>query len=163
MTEKISAEALTYLTSGIQAEISAYVFYKIGIDKVTDAKIKETLGVFANEERKHFLALEKQYDQYVRSEKWVTYRDILNKDGLPTIDESMGEKHIKRIDQVKKATSMVEILEIALELEKEAYALYSEAAKKSTEADVKKTFEYLTHFELGHIHNVEGMIASLRK
>ncbi|MCC6964164.1 MAG: ferritin family protein [candidate division Zixibacteria bacterium] len=155
----ISAQALNYLTAGIQAEIAAYVFYKIGADKVGDEDIKRTMLHFAGEERKHFLTLEHQYDQHVRSEKWVTYRDIMNKDALPTIDEAMGEKHVKRIAEVKAAKSKQAILAIALQLEKEAYAMYSEAAKTSTEADIKKTFEYLTQFEMGHIRNVEAMMA----
>jgi rubrerythrin len=163
MAEQISAEALNYITMGIQAEIAAYVFYKIGSGKVTDNKIRETMLHFAGEERKHFLTLEHHYDQYVRSEKWVTYRDIMSRGELPTIDESMGEKHVKRIDLVQKAGSMKEILLIALELEKEAYAMYSEAAKTTTAPDIKKTFEYLTNFEMGHVRNVEEMIAAAGK
>jgi len=163
MAESISAEALSYLTMGIQAEISAYVFYKIGATKIGDSKAKETMLHFAGEERKHFLTLERHYDQYVRSEKWVTYRDTMNREELPLIDESMGEKHVKRIDQVQKASNMMEILRIALELEKEAYALYSEAAKTTAASDVKDTFVYLTNFEMGHVRTVEGMIAAAGK
>ena len=75
---------------------------------------------------------------------------------LPEIDASMGDKHVKRIDRVNKASStMMEILQIALELEKEAYALYSDAAKTATAPDVTKTFEYLMNFEMGHVRNVE--------
>ena len=59
MAESISAEALNYLTMGIQAEISAYVFYKIGATKIGDGKAKETMLHFAGEERKHFLTLER--------------------------------------------------------------------------------------------------------
>lgn len=154
----ISSEALNYLTAGIQAEIAAYVFYKIGADKISDQSVKDTMLHFAGEERKHFLTLEHQYDQHVRSEKWVTYRDIMSRDGLPEIDESMGEKHVHRIAAVKAAKSKNEILEIALQLEKEAYELYSQAAKISTTDDVRKTFEYLSQFEMGHIKNVESMM-----
>ena len=104
MAESISAEALNYLTMGIQAEISAYVFYKIGATKISEERQKQTLLHFAGEERKHFLTLERHYDQYVRSEKWVTYRDTMNREELPVIDESMGDKHVKRIDRVQKAS-----------------------------------------------------------
>jgi rubrerythrin len=163
MAESISAEALNYLTMGIQAEISAYVFYKIGATKIGDSKARETMLYFAGEERKHFLTLERHYDQYVRSEKWVTYRDTMNREELPPIDESIGEKHVKRIDQVQKANNMMEILQIALELENEAYALYSEAAKTTAASDIKDTFVYLTNFEMGHVRTVEGMIATAGK
>ncbi|MGB5139429.1 MAG: ferritin family protein, partial [Candidatus Zixiibacteriota bacterium] len=148
------------LTAGIQAEIAAYVFYRIGAEKVSDPSVKDTMLHFAGEERKHFLTLEHQYDINVRSEKWVTYRDIMNRDELPLIDESMGDKHVQRIARVKASKSKTEILDIALELEKEAYDLYTKAAKVATEVEVRKTFEYLSQFEMGHIKNVEGMIAA---
>ncbi len=160
MAESISAEALDYLTRGIQAEISAYVFYKIGASKVSDSRVKETMLHFAGEERKHFLTLERHHDQYVRSEKWVTYRDTMNREELPLIDESMGEKHVKRIDQVQIAAGAMDVLKIALELEKEAYALYSEAAKATAASDVRDTFVYLTNFEMGHVRTVEEMIVA---
>jgi rubrerythrin len=163
MVESISAEALNYLTMGIQAEISAYVFYKIGATKIGDSQAKEIMLHFAGEERKHFLILERHFDKYVRSEKWITYRDTMNREELPLIDESMGEKHVKRIDQVQKAGGMMDVLQIALELEKEAYALYSEAVKTAAASDVKDTFVYLTNFEMGHVRTVEGMIASTGK
>ena len=83
----------------------------------------------------------------------------MNRDELPVIDESMGDKHVERIALVKAAKSKNEILAIALQLEKEAYELYAGAAKVASEPDVRKTFEYLTQFEMGHIKNVEGMIA----
>ena len=38
MAEPISAEALNYLTMGIQAEIAAYVFYKWGRPRSTTAE-----------------------------------------------------------------------------------------------------------------------------
>ena len=159
MANEISAEALNYLTGGIQAEIAAYVFYKIGLEKISDKTIKDTMAHFAGEERKHFLTLERHYDQYVRSEKWVTYRDIMNREGLPEIDESMGEKHQRRIERVRSTSILKDILNLALELEKEAYAFYLEAAKETSADDVKKTFEFLTQFELNHVRAVEEMIA----
>ncbi len=163
MAEQISAEVMNYITMGIQAEIAAYVFYKVGSGKVGEGKVKETMLHFAGEERKHFLTLEHHYDQYVRSEKWVTYRDIMSREGLPEIDESMGEKHVKRIERLRKASAMMDVLQIALELEKEAYALYSDAAKVAAAADLRKTFDYLANFELGHVRSVEEMIASAGK
>lgn len=160
MKDGISAEALDYLSSGIKAEIAAYVFYKMSAAKIDRAELSQTLLKFANEERKHFLSLEKQYDHYVRSEKWVTYRDILAKDEMPDIDEKIGEKHVKRIDKMQAAETNLDVLKLALELEQEAHQLYTEAAGKSEQADVKKTFEFLAQFELGHVKYVEELIAA---
>jgi rubrerythrin len=159
----LSTEALDYLSRGIISEIAAYIFYKTSARNLSEKKLVEIMHHFAEEERKHFLTLEHHYDQHVRSEKWVTYRDIMNQDGLPEIDEDMGERHVKRLGLVKGATEIMDILELALELEQEAYNLYKEGAEKSDDADLRKTFEYLAQFELGHITNVEQMMAEWKK
>lgn len=154
----LSTEALDYLSRGIKSEIAAYIFYKTSAEHFEDEQMVKTMLHFADEERKHFLTLEHQYDQHVRSEKWVTYRDIMNQDGLPEIDEEMGESHVKRLERARNAKETMEILGIALELEQDAHKLYKEASEKADDADVRKTFEYLAQFELGHIRNVEQMI-----
>lgn len=160
MVEEISPEVLDYLSLGIKAEIAAYVFYKNSSEKMSKEPLKKRLIEFADQERGHFLALEKLYDRYVRSEKWVTYRDILSKNGIPDIDETIGEKHVARFSRMQAATQTLDILQIALEFEKEAEKLYSEAARKTDKADVRQTFEFLANFEMGHVKWVEELIAA---
>ncbi len=155
----LSTKALDYLSRGIISEIAAYVFYKTGAQNLSDEELVAAMQHFADEERKHFLTLEHQYDQNVRSERWVTYRDIMNQDGLPEIDEEMGDRHVSRLERVKKASEIMDILDIALELEQDAYNLYKEAAENADDAELRKTFEYLTQFEMGHINNVKQMMA----
>jgi rubrerythrin len=158
--DELSTEALDYLSLGIKSEIAAYVFYKSSAKKMEREALKKRLLEFADQERGHFLSLEKLYDRYVRSEKWVTYRDLLSKDGIPDIDETIGEKHVRRIAQMNAATSALDILNIALEFEKEARQLYVDGAGKANQEDVKKTFEFLANFELGHVKWVEELIAA---
>jgi len=60
--------------------------------------------------------------------------------------------------------SLKEIIEQAIEKEREAYSVYSDAAKKFTEPSLKKLFEFLSQEELKHqemlqnldISNIEG-------
>jgi rubrerythrin len=159
MSNDVSPEVLEYLSSGIKAEIAAYVFYKKSADKLDRDEIKDALRGFANEERKHFLSLEKIYDKHVRSEKWVTYRDTLKQDGLPEIDEQIGDKHVARLARMAAAKTNLDVLNIALELEQEAFKLYSEAKTKSADLEVKELFEFLSKFEQGHVQFVQELIA----
>ncbi len=158
--DELSTEALDYISLGIKAEIAAYVFYKSAAEKMTREALKNRLLEFADQERGHFLSLEKLYDHYVRSEKWVTYRDLLSKDGIPDIDETIGEKHVQRLARMNAASTTLDILNIALESEKEARQLYLDGAGKANQDDVKKTFEFLANFELGHVKWVEELIAA---
>jgi len=68
------------LSKGIQAELSAYVFYKKGMEVTRDDKLRGLLTILAAEEKVHYRILEGQYDSLVRSEMWVTYNDVLNKE-----------------------------------------------------------------------------------
>jgi rubrerythrin len=160
MADELSTEALDYLSSGIKSEIAAYVFYKKFAAKTDSDQLRNTMERFADEERKHFLSLERHYDRYVRSEKWVTYRDTLAKDGLPDIDETIGDKHVRRLGEMERADTNLDVLKIALAFEEEARDLYREAATKSTAQDVKETFEFLAKFEEGHVRFVSELIAA---
>jgi hypothetical protein len=80
---KFSEEALKYLNLGIESEIAAYVFYKRARKMVEDESLRKTLDKLAMDEKGHFLILENEFDQNVRSECWAPYKDILGKEGLP--------------------------------------------------------------------------------
>jgi len=84
---KFTEDALKYLNLGINSEIAAYVFYKHAGTILKEKGLQETIHKLANDEKAHFLSLEDLYDRNVRSEMWAPYKDILNKEGLPDIDE----------------------------------------------------------------------------
>lgn len=157
----VNPETLEALTSGIQSEVAAYVFYLEASKKTEKSDIKDTLKMLAGEEKKHFQILEGQYDSLVRSEKWISTADVLNRPGLPDIGEDMQEKHRDLINRVNDAASQREILEIALKLEEEARDLFRRLAENSDSEEGKKTFSHLAGFEEGHVRLVNELIAQL--
>ncbi len=157
----VNPETLEALTSGIQSEVAAYVFYLEASKKIEKSDIKDTLKMLAGEEKKHFQILEGQYDSLVRSEKWISTADILNQPGLPDIGEDMQEKHRNLIDRVNDAASQREILEMALRLEEEARDLFHGLAENSDSEEGKKTFTHLAGFEEGHVRLINDLIAKL--
>lgn len=155
------SEILDALTTGIQSEIAAYVFYIETIKIIEAGDIKETLKNLAAEEKKHFQILEKQYDSLVRSEMWVSTADILKQDGLPEIDARMAEKHKDLIENVRNLKTPHEILNMALKLEIEAQNLFIKLADSSESEEGKKVFEHLAGFEEGHAKLIQGHIDNL--
>ena len=158
---KAHPEMLQALTSGIQSEVAAYVFYYEALKKVDDGKIRNILEKLALEEKDHFHTLERRYDSFVRSEKWNTTADVLRQPGLPAVSEEMNESHRELIAEVEATTSLSEILDIAYRLEKESNELFAEAAKKAETSDARTMFEQLARFEEGHMNLIDEMRAEL--
>jgi len=152
----VDKQVLDGLTRGIQAELSAYVFYKKALEVTKDENIIEILEWLANEEKDHYALLERQYHSLIKSERWVAYNDIMKKEGLPNIDEHTENIHDELIDEVTPDISSKRILEIGLLLEVRARDLYAELGEKIDNPEGKKTYEYLVRFESGHIAKIRN-------
>jgi rubrerythrin len=158
---KFSEEALTYLNLGIESEIAAYVFYKRARRLVDDESLQTILDRLASDEKGHFLILENEYDENVRSECWAPYKDLLAQQGLPEIDELVQETHKELLGKIARLRDKRGVLEMALSLEKEAFGLFSDASAKSKSPDVKKVFEHLAAFEKGHVQTIEKELSAV--
>lgn len=154
-------KSLDVLSGGINAELAAYMFYKKASVKVKDEKHIAAFDRLAGEEKDHYWTLEAEYDSLVRSEKWVTYNDLMRKSGLPDMPEEMAETHKKRIDVLDTLSDIKAILKLALELENEAYNYYSSQMGKMTEPEAIEMLDYLSKFEMGHINLITKWIKEL--
>jgi rubrerythrin len=160
MKESIQ-KSLDILSGGINAELAAYVFYKKAAEKIDNDKYIEMFEKLAGEEKDHYWTLEAEYDSLVRSEKWVTYNDLMRKSGLPDMPEEMAEIHKKRIDQLENLNEIDKILGLALELEEAAYGYYIAQIDKIDDPVAKEMLGFLSKFELGHVNLIKKWIREL--
>jgi len=149
------------INKGIQAELASYVFYRKALDVTKDDRIKEILEWLAGEEKQHYKLLETQHDSLIRSEKWVTYNDIMRSEDLPNIDEHMEEVHDAYLDEVDENITPKRILEIGLALEERARDLYADLAEKMEDPKGKETYEYLVRFETGHVAKIQKLMKDM--
>ena len=154
-------QSLDALSRGINAELAAYVFYKRASEKIEDQKIAAMLTRLAGEEKDHYWALEAEYDSLVRSEKWISYNDIMRKDGLPEMPEEMAENHKRRLDALETTSDIRSILGMAMELEEEARDMYRSQIDKVDDPLAKEMYTFLSKFEQGHINVISGWLAKL--
>ncbi len=154
-------QSLDTLSIGINAELAAYIFYKRASEKIEDQAIVAMLTNLAAEEKNHYWMLESEYDSLVRSEKWISYNDIMRKDGLPEIPDEMSEKHKKRLDALETTSDIRSILEMALTLEEEARDFYRSQIDKIDDPLAVEIFTFLSKFEQGHINLISGWLAKL--
>lgn len=151
-------EVLDSLAWAVQAEVSAYVFYREAMEKIDDDELRETLKSLAEDEKQHFKIVESQYDALHRSERWITYKDALLVEGLPEIDEKVSDVQETLMKEIESARSTREILEMGLEKEKQAHQHYKSQLEKASSPEAKETLEYLASFELGHVKKLENML-----
>jgi len=154
-------DVLTALTTGIQAEVAAYVFYLEAAKKVDKKDLIEPLKRLANEEKKHFHILERQYDSLIRSEKWITTADVMKQEGLPEINEDMANEHKDLVEKVENMKSDREVLKMALSLEEKARDTYRNALERADSKEAKETFQHLANFEQGHVNLINSFIKQL--
>lgn len=159
----VNPQVLMALTTGIQSEAAAYVFYVEAAKKSQAVDFKDVLQKLALEEKMHFQLLEGQHDSLVRSEKWISTADALKRPGLPEISEDMTERHKDLILEVQQAGTVQKILEIAYRLEEEAYEMFDTAANRTDSAEGKKIFGDLAKFESGHMTIIKEMMKKYAK
>ena len=144
--------SLDALSQGINAELAAYVFYKKAGDKITDREFVSLMERLAGEEKDHYWTLEAEYDSLVRSEKWVTYNDILRKEGLPEVPEEMAEIHRRRLAELVRTDDPRKILDMAIELEEHARDFYQSQIGKAGDPLADNMFSFLAKFEQSHVN-----------
>jgi rubrerythrin len=153
----VSKETLKALTTGINSEIAAYVFYLEASKKQVAAQIKSILEELALEEKRHFQILERQHSSLIRSEQWVSTADVFKSKDLPDISEDMSAVHRELIDEVRRTASIGAILDIAYQLEEEAFAMFDAQAAKAESDEGRKIFRELAKFEQGHMRKIDEM------
>jgi rubrerythrin len=157
----VEKAVLEGLDRGIQSELAAYVFYKKALAVCSNDRVKSILTWLADEERTHYRVLEREYDSLVRSEKWVSYNDIMREAGLPDLDEKMQEVHEDFLKEVDENITPKRILEIGLMLEERACALYQGLAHATEDPAGKETYEFLGRFEQGHVDRIREVMKEL--
>jgi rubrerythrin len=125
--------AVEVLGLAVRQEIEAYKRYKLFATRVANPLVKEKFISLAREEKAH--------------------KDLL----FGMLKKSTGEakpplpKNAPRFNlEAELNRSLPEILELAIQKEREAQKFYTEAAKSAADPTGRRILEYLAEFEKGH-------------
>ena len=149
--KEATQKSLDALSIGINAELAAYVFYKRAGELLNHKELSPLFEKLAGEEKDHYWILEAEYDSLVRSEKWVSYNDIMKKSGLPEIPEDMAQTHKTRLAKLEKSTDPASVLKLAIGLEEEARDFYKSQLDNIDDPAARDFYTFLTKFEQGHV------------
>lgn len=137
------------LENAIEAEEKAYDFYEKAIPKVADDEGKQLLRSLASEELKHRLKLEESQREGNLGRLTVETTASAN-----TIDSIAAEW-----PPITPDSSVQDILETALQKEKQAFAFYSALRDNASLKEIKLIFDGLAAEEKRHIDWISNELA----
>jgi rubrerythrin len=167
MTQEVKmaeqATAMEALRQAISLEQRGYKFYLEAVEMTTDPRGQELFRSLADDEVNHLRAVQRQRQALSESKNWVSLAKApekpidIEKPLLPPDKETLEKT-------IRADASDIDALHFALEFENDAYNLYRQAAKDTTDPAGKAMYEWLTEQELSHFNllmlNYEYLVTS---
>jgi rubrerythrin len=149
---------LEILDQAIDREKGGHEFYLKAAQKTEDAKGRHLFQWLAQEEMRHFNQFSHQRQSLVEENKWQEAPPPvppLDRSSFPPISEAAGE--------VQAATGEMEVLNMAIQAERDSIALYTHGAQEASDPEAKKLFSSLAAEEQGHLDLLEAEQEFLRR
>jgi rubrerythrin len=134
------------LREAMEAERDGFTFYTMAAEQSEDPGARETFARLADEERKHYEALQAGYRSLAEQGTWSPSTELLN-DREPEAKGIFSEDFVRRIGGKHLEMSA---LSIGILLEKNAYAFYTRQAEAAEDEAVAGFFRELAEWEDGH-------------
>jgi rubrerythrin len=138
---------LSLLEVALRTERDGYQFYTLAADRSEDAGAREAFGHLAEEERRHYAALQSEYKSILDGAGWDRTISLgarwSPEEGSPIFTPSFRTRIAERHFEMSA-------LSIGILLEKNAHAFYAEKAKREEEGAVRDLFLELADWENGH-------------
>jgi len=147
-----SSAAIDALQQALELEQSGQRFYRQAAERTSDPKGVRMFLSLADDEVMHEQIIQRQLDALVQGEGWVAQAKVGEVEAdLESPLFPQGKVELDRA--IRPDDSDLDALLFALKIENDSFNLYLEQAKKATDANARRTFEYLvsaerTHFDL---------------
>jgi len=147
-------ELLTKLlvSNAVAFESSKVSFYLKAAETIKNEQARKFLIRMANEESEHLKRLEKL--------KQPSDEDVVMKDHIEEI-HFLGLKEVEREREISSDASAIEVLQAAIELERDAYDFYYLLSEKAKLRSVKEIFALLATEEHVHLSALEEELAKI--
>jgi rubrerythrin len=158
--------ALTVLHQALELEQRGHAFYTQAAERTIDSTGKEMLLSLAGDEVLHQTFIQRQIDSLGQGGSWVLPEDIPEVDAdlsSPLFPEGQVEldADTERARTIRPDASDLEALLFGLKIENDTFTLYAEQAKKATDPDAKRLYEFLTEAERTHFNLLMANYESL--
>jgi rubrerythrin len=153
------SKAIEGLKTALQTELNGIEFYRIAAQQTEDKKGKETFQMLADDELKHFNALQQQYSALIENTGW-------KKIDLGKATEFAGESPIfsdELKERVKGKHFEVTALSIGALLESNSIDFYREMKEKSDDANAREMYEKLQEWEEKHLEAITRQLDVIKE
>jgi rubrerythrin len=152
--------ALIVLQQALDLEQQGYEFYTQAAERTVDATGKEMLLSLADDEVLHQKVIQRQIDALGQGEGWVLPEGISEVDAdLSTPLFPAGKVELEKA--IRPDAGDLDALLFALKIENDSFALYTEQAKKATDPNAKRLYEFLVDAERTHFNLLMSNYESL--
>ena len=152
MENKLALEALEYAMFN---ERLGYCFYTKAAEMTTDEMGKKMFISLALDEEEHLSILQKEFDYLKKTSNWISIDQVQCAKSPSSAPAIFPEEEAKVAEMIRKRTSDLDALDIALDMENRSYDLYREAAEKTNNFTAKAVYEYLCKEENKHFTMIQ--------
>ena len=148
-------DAPTILQYAMYNERLGYRFYIKAMEMTDDEKGKKLFRSIASEEEVHLAILQKEFDSLDRGGDWVTLEQAKAEEPPPSLLKLFPEEEAELEEILKKRTSDLDALDIALDMERRGYDLYKGEAERASDLTARAIYGYLAEQENNHFTVLE--------
>jgi len=157
---KENDEIREVLRKAYQIEVDGYTFYSMAAERAEKPAVQELFDKLARDEVQHKAYLKGVMGSY--EDKGVEAFNIHLRDpDLKAFSATIFTDAYK--NQAGGADFELGVLSIGMTLESNAINYFSGAAQHSTEAEVKKFYEFLADWERQHLEALQGLYNGVRQ
>lgn len=152
-------EILSILRRAYQVEVDGHTFYRMIADKTKQPAVGEIFAKLASDEVEHMAYLRTISDRYKTEGAGAFMADRKAPDLRMFADQVLTEKFRS---QAHGAAFEMSALSIGMQLESNAIATFSNAAKQATETEVKGFYQFLADWEMTHMDTLRRLYEGVR-
>ena len=153
-----SNKAIQGLKIALQTELNGIEFYKMAAEKTEDSKGKEVFKMLADDEFKHYVELQKQYNSLIKSAKWSTAS--LGQSPVFNGESPIFSNELK--SRIKDRHFEMSALSIGALLETNSIDFYRRMIQEADDPIAKDLFAQLQKWEETHLEAIVKQLDLLK-
>jgi rubrerythrin len=135
------------LEEALRAERDGFEFYTLAGERSDDPGARDVFAHLAEEERRHFDALQKEYRSILEGTGWDP-NVVLGERWLPEASAAIFSEGFRH--RIGGRHLEMAALSIGILLEKTAYEFYAASAEKADDVEARRFLRELAEWENGH-------------
>ncbi len=151
--------ALEGLKVALQTELNGIEFYRTAAEKTEDAKGKKAFQTLADDELKHYKALQQQYNSIIEANKW----QAMDLGKIPVFEDESPIFSKELRERVKGKHFEVTALSIGALLETNSIDFYRKMKEKSDDPAAKELFGQLEQWETIHLQAITRQLDLIKE